>query len=569
MLSSLLTWLDASPAHYGSAAWIAFAAVVAVAFAGFFSARARAWWRHPALFGALLLLAVLAFRWPALLDNRQLNDPDESQLMAGALTLRHDPLFWRSVDGTTHGPLAEWPLLVAPAVGHALDYTAARTISVLFVWLAVLAAWAAFHRLFGDGPARLLVLPLLATHTFTHFWNFVQFGSEHAPAALLAAGCGLLITAWDRSGQRVILWRLFLAGLALGAVPFAKIQSLPIAAWAAGCGIFFVLAAPGSPWPRRLLALATLALGGFAVPAALLWWIRAHDLWADFWQSYIVNNLNYTNVRWFTWAQGPATLVTLGRDAWGFNPFFLGSLAFSAAALFALPWFARWHRRCAVFALGLVLASVYAVLAPGRSFMHYLQLTLFPVGLLVGVLAGGALAAFTESSPFARLAPSRVRALWLALFLGCGLVPQIVWRAREPQPFLGRFAATHGQLAPSAVSREIRQHAQPGEALAIWGWMPVFWVETGLVQGTRDGNASRQLDPTPDAPFYRARFLADLRRNDPPVVLDAVGENNFSYHDRPIFGHENCDELRDLLASRYRLAADLDGTRIYVRLDRP
>ena len=49
-------------------------------------------------------LFLLAWRWPFLLQASEYN-PDESQLLAGALTLTRDPVFWRSVDGTTSGPL--------------------------------------------------------------------------------------------------------------------------------------------------------------------------------------------------------------------------------------------------------------------------------------------------------------------------------------------------------------------------------------------------------------------------------------------------------------------------------
>ena len=63
------------------------------------------WW-------LLLAGALLAFRWPTLWIPHQQN-PDESQLIAGAIALRHDPVFRRSVDGGTAGPLDFYPLLPA------------------------------------------------------------------------------------------------------------------------------------------------------------------------------------------------------------------------------------------------------------------------------------------------------------------------------------------------------------------------------------------------------------------------------------------------------------------------
>jgi hypothetical protein len=154
------------------------------------------------------------------------------------------------------------------------------------------------------------------------------------------------------------------------------------------------------------------------------------------------------------------------------------------------------------------------------------------------------------------------------VFLLCGLGPQIWWRIGEPQPFVGFFTANHGALVQSEVSREILHHASPGECLGMWGWMPVFWVETGLFQATRDGQTSRQIEPHPRRDYYRARFLQDLVRSRPPVFVDAVGPGNFVYQDRAQDAHETFPELRAYIADNYHLVGDIEGSRIYVRNDR-
>jgi hypothetical protein len=130
MLFNVLRWLDASSAHYWSVAWSAFALVAALSLIAFSFDRERAWWQNPVLFSVAMLGVLLAFRWPMLFDNRQYPDPDESQFIAGALTLRHDPVFWRSVDGTTYGPLVQWPLLAALFLRGSLDFTGARFVTV-------------------------------------------------------------------------------------------------------------------------------------------------------------------------------------------------------------------------------------------------------------------------------------------------------------------------------------------------------------------------------------------------------------------------------------------------------
>jgi hypothetical protein len=559
MLRHLLTWLDASPARYHGAAWISFAVVGGLALAAWFAPDRRTGWRHPAWFAAALLLALLAFRWPTLLHNQQLGDPDESQLMAGALTLGHDPRFWQSVDGTTHGPFATLPLLIPMWLGATLDFTTARSVSVLLCWATVVAAWAAFRRIFPEGFARVLVLPLFAGYAFLPNGAFVAYCSEHAPEALVAAGCALLMCAWDPAGAAPRRGRLFLAGLALGAVPFAKLQSVPTALWVALAGGAVALGMRGQPWREQARAGGALVAGGLTVPALILGWVAASGLWPDFWQSYIRNNLAYAGARWFTWAETPARFIELVRIAGEFTTWFFWLAGASLCGLLALPWLQPAHRRWVAFGAGLFAAALYATMAPGKMFPHYLQLMMFATGLFGGLVAGSLL---SRVSGLARLG---VLGLWLAMTLG----PQLRWRTTLGQDFAGEFRVRQGQLVQSEVAREILRDARPGEAMAIWGWMPTFWVETGLIQGTREGNAVRQIDPSPDRDYYRARFLADLQRTRARVFVDAVGGDNFTYHDRAAAAHETFPALRDHVAAHYELRGDVAGTRIYIRRDPP
>jgi len=576
MLFDPFAWLDASPMHYWFVAWSTFSFVVVLAVIAACSHRERAWWQHPALFSTGMLLVLLAFRWPVLLDNRQYEDPDESEFIAGALTLRQDPIYWRSLDGTTHGPLTEWSLLAALVARKSLDFTTARIVSVLLVWVELVSVWLIFRYFYRPNAAGLLVLPLLAVHAFSHAWCFVAYCSEHVPDALLALACWPLLTAWRPCGLGPpSLSRLFAAGVVLGAVPFAKLQAAPIAAVALAGGAWFALTSDTPNWRRRWRALAALVSGAATVPAIIIGAVLACGIWSDFFRCYILDNIRYAKTNKFpteevfTWIEAPRMLVELGRRADGFNSFFFGVLGFGACGLLIFPWLTRWYRRWVAFAAVLLLVAICAAMAPGRPYMHYLQLIIFPAGLFGGLITGAIMDDFGREKFSTGLPTRLVTTVILGGFLISGLAPQMWWRAREPQPFIGQYTATRGVLARSPVSAEILQHANPGERLGIWGWMPVFWVETGLIQGTRDGDDSRQIEPHEDRDYFRARYFRDFLRTRPPVFIDAVGIGNFLYEDRAECAHETFPDLRDYIANNYRLVADVEGTRIYVRNDRP
>ena len=593
MFFNLLKWLDSSPGHYWVVAWPVFGVVVALALLAFCFPRERAWWQHPVVFSLAMLIALLAFRWPVLFDNRQYPDPDESQLIAGASTLRYDPIFWRSVDGSTHGPLDQWPLLVALFVRGSLDFTAARTVTTLLIWIELVSAWFLFRHLFKVSIAGLLVLPLMAAHAFTHAWSFVAYCSEHVPDALVAVGCCSLLTAWRQCGAGPPkLGRLFAAGILLGAVPFAKLQATPIAAVAVIGGAWLALFSDSSNWRQRWRAVGIFFSGAATVPALILGMVLACGIWSDFLYSYILDNIRIGGQTWpgtatdlaerssildsvrfagdreFTWAEAPRMLVELGGSIFGFNEFFLWLVGFGGCALLLFPCFTKWHRRCATFAAAVLFFAILAAMAPGRAFIHYLQLVIFPAGLFGGLIAGAVLQNVAREGLSIGVPFRVVRVVIIVAFLSCGLAPQIWWRAREPQPFIGQFTVTQGALVQSEVSREILRHASPGERLGVWGWMPIFWVETGLIQATRDGNYSRQTDPYHYRGYFRTRYLRDLSRTRPPVFVDAVGVGNFIHENRGKSAHETFPELRDYIAENYHLVRDVEGTRIYVRNDR-
>ena len=268
MLFNLLRWLDASPAHYWLVAWSAFALVAALGLIAFVFDRERGWWQNPVLFSVAMLGVLLAFRWPMLFDNRQYPDPDESQFIAGALTLQHDPVFWRSVDGTTYGPLVELPLLAPLFLRGSLDFTGARFVTVFLLWIELTCVWLIFRHLFKASVAGLLVLPLLAVHSFPHIWSFVAYCSEHVPSALLAVGCWALMTAWRTSGDGTSnLRRLFVAGLLFGAIPFAKLQGAPIAAAGVIAGLWLLLTDSNLNWRQRRRPVLMFMGGVATIPA--------------------------------------------------------------------------------------------------------------------------------------------------------------------------------------------------------------------------------------------------------------------------------------------------------------
>jgi len=568
--SHLLLWLDARYVRYATVAWSSFGVLVITALLPFFSPlkSKRAWWEHPAFFAVAIFLCSIAFRWPSLVFNREIANPDESQLIAAAITLSHDPLFFRSVDGTTCGPVDEIPLTGLALLGLRLDYQVSHSVALCLSLLGIGATWLALRRILPEAVARLAILPVVAVVAFCDFWDFLQLSTEQFPAAIIAIAVACMLYAWNRQGQLVKLRWLGICGLLLGIVPFAKPQGSPVAFYCGISALALVIFTPEASWHLRRKALGLLIATGLAMPLLFLAGICFWGQWGEFTRCYIINNLQYASGRWNPWSDSAEQFLRLVDAAWGFKAFCLPELGFIVVSAVVFSSVSgTWVRRLSLFSFGQLLVSLYAMLAPGRDFPHYLQFIIFPLVLCAGIFfeMGWARLEHGDKSFHAGFWS---RSAYGAFFLGLCVVPQVLWKLKATRNYVGSYTNGSGELSISEPAREVLRYSKPTDSIAIWGWTPRLYVETNLRQGTRDGNTSRQVEAGPMQAGYQARFLKDLKRNKPAIFLDAVGGQNFM-SDRKNTGHEVAPAINAYISDHYRLLCDVDGSRIYQRNDLP
>lgn len=564
----MVLWFDTHPAAYWIVAWTSFGLAAGVALvpliAGLRSEALEARWLHRMprwLFLVLTLLCLLAFRWPIWCVPAEFN-PDESQFLAEALALQHRPVFWAAVDGTTHGPLDVFPLLLLRGTGLHYDYFGERllaTVLMLGLIYGCLRALAARSR---ESVARCAVLPLLALLAFDSYWDLVVYSSEVVPVALLAVGAGLLVSDLELQKSRQA-WsgRWLAAGLLLGAVPMAKLQGAPVAAALLAGGAIWELTLGGVDRHTRWRRVGTLAASSL-VPTILfssIAWIAGAG--ADAWRSYIVQNVVYAAVGECSHLQMIQDFWKLVEQATGLAPFLAGA-AWVAALCVPGLWRARAQTwRFVAFATIFLLVSFAAAIAPARHFPHYLLFVIAPAGLLAAALWQNVWQA-AESWP----RRSWFRAGLLLCYVGVLVVPQVVTRASAHHPYLGGLRGFK-PLGGDPLTIELQRHAQPGEPLGMWGWRCRTYVETGLRPATREAHTYQQIFASPQRAYFRDRYLQDLERSGPPVFVDAVGPGGVLFTNRAE-AHESFPALRAYLAAHYRQTAEIDGCRIYVRLDR-
>jgi hypothetical protein len=556
-----LLWLDAVPYRFWLAAGLAFGLSVYLAWLPF-RCRDAGSVRGSLLFGFSAMLTIAAFRWPTWFFPLPLN-PDEAQIVSGAITLNRFPIYWKHVDGTTHGPLCEYLLLLATWLGAPLGYATARIMAALLQVGSLLAVWRTLRLYAPEHVARMSVLPGLAFWSFVSWDDFLHYSSELPGIFLLTLGTCLAakVLVSKAVGFRLQL-TAGLAGFCLGIVPFGKLQSGPQAAVTALLAVILI-------WrvrPDRLLRIRLitwLTLGCATGSLIVLLFLGIYRLWNQFWTTYIQSAVAFLDTGAHSFAAMPGRFFHFSATSPAFAWFFWGSLGFSVLHL-------RGPKKPVPLKTGviiswlLVAAAYFSILRSGRESAHYLHLLVIPLTMLAGFTLARGMESQT-SDPIQPASGSN-RPLFLS-FIVLTLGLQLFDRVVTSHGFVGT-ARENSSRPKSDAARYILERAHPDDTVAMWGWEPHLLVEIHLPHGTREAQSGNQLMQWPLTRFFVDRYLFDMRRWQPAWFVDVVGPGAFIFDNRASSGHETIPELAALITSRYSLVAEFDSMRIY-RLKSP
>ena len=536
---------------------IGWAAFIAIAWMAGTRPGPRSAWLPAAAIGVLLALG----RWPVMFYPQELNI-DESQMIAQAMKYGIAPVPWLHVDGTTSGPVNSYWLILPSLLGMPFGYPAARMMGLVCVWLFLCFSFLTARAYVSTRAGLLLCAPFLAFLAFIRDSEFIHYSSEHVPIALVSAEvyfCARIVGGRDvRNRDRWIVAML------AGAIPFTKLQATPIAASLAMLAIAFDMARarrlPAAGIGARSIRGALMAYGiGVAVPVVLILGpVAAAGSLRDFWISYVRFGAAYGEGVGNRWGILLQLLQSIPRFAW-----FAGTMVAVSGAFVLVALVLRSLDNRGVPAVLIAVVSsastLLAVVIPGRPYPHYMLLLLIPLTCLV-------LAAVVVSGAGNWRKQKTVEILGAVACLAF-VINALVSRQSELRSWLD---AARYRLGPSAVSepaRTIAARAMPGDVMAIWGWEPRLYVETGLPPGTRDSVTFGALAGGPYRDYYLCRYVFDMEHWRPRFFLDVVRTGAFTFNDRATSGHEQFAQLETLIRTRYTSAGEIGepgaGYRLY------
>lgn len=509
-------------------------------------------------------------RWHAIVFPLALN-PDEAQFAATAMRIPSAGFSWNAIDDGTSGPINSlvlaWPYLF----GGDVTLSTTRLTALVLLWSIVVFLYLAIKATAGRQTAMLLTLPVAAFYGWTVHPDFLHFSSEILPVSLLAFANWMAIGAL--AGPRRInpsrAWAVGI-GLAIGTAPLAKLQSVPPALVAGGFALFVVLRRAG----RGRGAIATWLLISSLVPAlVLLLPLAVSGALSDFFNSYVIASSQYLGqglggaktrllelvlrrdpdlaaLIEFVALLGVAGLLAhrirvarsepgviqgltllfglsvIGAVVLAMDPVLLPGVLASLCILAALNDRSPDALAVRVYGVAMWGAAVFAVTAPGRPFPHYATLLVPFVALLAGV-------AFPLQPAEGRDPFNWPTAALLAALASILPITSLLSAANGAQAGSGLPLGPAGSESRFAFDwRAPRVYdwvAQPEDRLLVWGWMPQWYLWTGLTPATRETVTYRQIAPSGLRDYFRRRLLGELSRAPPEIIVDSVVGASFGF----------------------------------------
>ncbi len=588
---------------------------------------------RPVLASRSLLWATIAgclvmWRFPILLLN-ELN-PDETQFIVSACKLFRDPLFFRSVDCGTSGPLNIYPLMLPAIFGFSPDYASSRLVALVIIVLSIYTLYCAFALVIPDHLARIAVLPLAGIFPLLNSADFVHYSSEHVSLLILSLGIYSCFRLF-RDGRRYVIPACML-GLLTTCAFFAKMQAVPLLVAVDAVGLAYVHA---TVRPRLFWRpLAALLAGAAPLPLIVASVCVAAGQWENFWITYILGNRRYVNsggygagrvshlpafvhyvlspteirvfiftalamlaayVYWSPGSRLPADTVAFVRmaglsltvlaactflqsQAINYSYLAIGICFVILAFLFLLSTQKMPRAQLRLWAGGLaacLVASAFAAIyVTHRFFPHYLLMLIIPFGMSMAYFliphadAGGMSPAGGNEGPTAsRAGRSSEQSSELSFVL------IFITLCLTFNTYLALTPLDNGFGFPSPTLRVpesdyISSVTPPGQEIVVWGWNSRPYLGAGRDPATRDTNmANFFLATEATKAYYRERFLRDLQSHPAVLFIDAVATSCCSFIRREDFGFELIPDIKSFVQSHYVYVMSAYSERFYIRRD--
>ena len=493
----------------------------------------------------LLLILVMAIQTPNFMV-WHIHD-DESQHIAEGLTLAENPAFWKSVDGTTVGPIAIYLVAAIKWLGFPVYFHSIRILNILLWFIISIFIYRIFRLKFGVAESRVLTLPVFILYPLFFHSEYISYNGEISAALLITITTYGIIRYFQQPDKRLLI----LIGFLLVLLPFTKIQ-VGLAAFL--IGIFLLIRV------RKSTSNVFYLLLGVAIPFfAVLIYLLSTNTFMDFWQSYIINNIFYT-VSGVGLEAKRGFLMNIFKYAFIIVKVKETRIIFFYAHIFFLIYlfnflknkeFKDETKHSDLYLLLLFLLIAIVVIFPGNLFPHY-AIMLIPASLLI--------IGFFYAMYARKILIGFQNEVFILLFV---VIPGLV-NLSSNVLFAEQAESREEYAEILEISDQLCELKKPDDRMALWGWTNQLYPEANLMMGTREAHTQRQILAEDQQEYYISRYLIDLEKNKPAFFVDTTERDTWIF-DYEKHNYRNFPRIYQYINEHYEFVIEIFGAEIYKR----
>lgn len=469
-------------------------------------------------FFTLLLACLIISRYPYLSNNIELN-PDEGQMIAQGMKYLKDFLPWRSVDGTTSGPLNTYVIMWPCLFGIKINYCTARLTGLVLIFLSLVLNQKLLAKIIGFQWSLVITLQAGFFYVTSNINDLVSYSSENLPVFFIS----LLLLASYHLCLNPKPFIAVVSGLVAGAIPFSKLQAIPEDVIIFFISAFYLLLKNRN---FSMLKIATCyVLGLMTIPLIIITPVFCFGYINDFYIRYILENITYHNSNAFNLSDLIKLLFFSNTE---FISCFLAVLLATSLISASIFYFSHILRSTvygyitvAIIPIFLLLVSLYSIFRTGQPFGHYVHFIIFPLLLVesafVYIFHQSSISTDSISIPCESLLQIQTTITTFIVFT--------TFLSISSFSIFNRY--NHGVFdLKDDIVDFLKKSTHEGDTLAVWGWTPSLFVYSGLVPGTRDIIGHRVLTPGKHFYYFQKCFLEDITKSKPVYIIDT---SNISY----------------------------------------
>ena len=506
-----------------------------------------------------IFLVISFFRSNILLYEFSLN-PDEAERITNAFRILSYGYSWNSVDGYSSGPLNSIILLWPKIFNIDISYFTTRLTSIFLLTTIVFCIYKIFENLVNKLFAFIFILPLISFYSFTTSSELLHYSSEQLSLFLIV----IVIYIIDRLNKNLFSEKsysgiLFLSGLIISSIPFAKLQATPVSFVLWLCVLYKIYL--DNNLNKRIYAY--FLVSSIMIPLIFFIPLIINGEIHHFYNSYIAWSLNYISI-----PMDLQTFIKLLSHNVGSNIFRLYLVStvflFFIIMVFSKNLISNEANKSTLVIILVFFSSYYIVIAPGKEFPHYIHFIIPILILLLGF----------QSATLINLINCKIVKLliYLILLLIFSYESSKMYGYKNIKETIHNTKIVFNSLKVLVNNRNLYSFLLFEDnqkiPLLVWGWMPDYYIEKNIIPASREGMNQNQILNSNLKQYFQERLIDDINQSKPIIIIDAVYKGAFGFSDNDKYGIKSFDKLSSIVNDNYTImslkSTNNDKPKIYL-----